>query len=156
MPQSPCFLQLALSKSPPNSLSYLWRHRLNGHGFEQAPEDGEEQGSLACLSPWGCKASDMTERLKLCPGLVGREEQKLLPAVSTMECVAAGSWASAEPAAGPTESSDSSGRCLSPGPRDLSPMALQLYPFPFHQHLAPISQRGSRSGLSPCCGLSPV
>ena len=33
--------------------------------FEQALGDGEEQGSLACLSPWGCKASDMTERLKL-------------------------------------------------------------------------------------------
>ena len=26
--------------------------------------DGEGQGSLACCSPWGCKESDMTERLK--------------------------------------------------------------------------------------------
>ena len=25
--------------------------------------DNEEQGSLACCSPWGCKESDMTERL---------------------------------------------------------------------------------------------
>ena len=24
-----------------------WHHRLNGHGFEQAPGDGEGQGSLA-------------------------------------------------------------------------------------------------------------
>ena len=23
--------------------------------------DGEEQGSLACCSPWGCKELDMTE-----------------------------------------------------------------------------------------------
>ena len=28
-----------------------WHHRLNGHEFEQAPEDGEGQGSLACCSP---------------------------------------------------------------------------------------------------------
>ena len=28
-------------------------HQLNGHEFEQAPGDGEGQGSLACCSPWG-------------------------------------------------------------------------------------------------------
>ena len=32
-----------------------WHHRLNGHGFEQAPGDSEGQGSLACCSPWGHK-----------------------------------------------------------------------------------------------------
>ena len=32
--------------------------------FEQAPGDGEGQGSLACCSPWGYKESDITERLK--------------------------------------------------------------------------------------------
>ena len=32
-----------------------WYHRFNGHEFEQAPGDGEGQGSLACCSPWGCK-----------------------------------------------------------------------------------------------------
>jgi len=32
-----------------------WHHHCNGHEFEQAPEDGEEQGSLACYSPWGRK-----------------------------------------------------------------------------------------------------
>ena len=30
-----------------------WHHQLNGHEFEQAPGDGEGQGSLACCSPWG-------------------------------------------------------------------------------------------------------
>ena len=40
-----------------------WHHRLNGHGFEQAPRDSEGQGSLACCSPWGHKNSDTTYRL---------------------------------------------------------------------------------------------
>ena len=40
-----------------------WHHRLDGHEFEQAPEDSEGQGSLASCSPWGEKESDMTERL---------------------------------------------------------------------------------------------
>ena len=29
--------------------------------FEEALEDGEGQGSLACCSPWGPKEFDMTE-----------------------------------------------------------------------------------------------
>ena len=40
-----------------------WHHWLNGHEYEQAPGDGDGQGSLACCSPWGHKESDMTERL---------------------------------------------------------------------------------------------
>ena len=32
-----------------------WHHRLDGHESEQAPGDGEGQGSLACCSLWGCK-----------------------------------------------------------------------------------------------------
>ena len=40
-----------------------WHHQLNGHEFEQAPGDGEEEGRLACCCPWGCKELDMTERL---------------------------------------------------------------------------------------------
>ena len=32
-----------------------WHHWLNGHEFEQTLGDGEEQGSLACCSAWGCK-----------------------------------------------------------------------------------------------------
>ena len=31
--------------------------------FEQAPRVGDGQVSLVCCSPWGCKESDMTERL---------------------------------------------------------------------------------------------
>ena len=40
-----------------------WYHRLDGHGFEQAPGDGGGQGSLVCCHPWGCKESDTTEQL---------------------------------------------------------------------------------------------
>ena len=45
-----------------------WHHQLNGHEVEQAPGDGEGQGSLECCSPWGCKGWDMTERLNNNPG----------------------------------------------------------------------------------------
>ena len=38
-------------------------HQNDGHEFAQAPRVGDGQGSLACYSPWGCKESDMTERL---------------------------------------------------------------------------------------------
>ena len=38
-----------------------WHHRLNGHEFEQAPGDGERQGSLMCCSPCGLKELDTTE-----------------------------------------------------------------------------------------------
>ena len=37
-----------------------WHHRLDGHEFEQAPEDSEGLGSLACCCLWGCKESDVT------------------------------------------------------------------------------------------------
>ena len=40
-----------------------WHHKLNGREFEQTLGDSEGQGSLACCSPWGCKESDVTERL---------------------------------------------------------------------------------------------
>ena len=40
-----------------------WHYWLKGHEFEQAPGDGEGQGSLACCSPWGCKELDTTEQL---------------------------------------------------------------------------------------------
>ena len=36
-----------------------WHHQLITNSPEQAPEDGEEQGTLTCCSPWGCKESDM-------------------------------------------------------------------------------------------------
>ena len=38
-------------------------HRLHGRAFEQAPGDGEGQGSLVCCSPWGPKELDTTEQL---------------------------------------------------------------------------------------------
>ena len=48
-----------------------WHHRLNGQEFEQAPGDGDGQGSLVCCSPWGHKESDRIEWLNwttnLCP-----------------------------------------------------------------------------------------
>ena len=34
-----------------------WHHWLNEHEIEQAPGNGEGQGSLACCSPWGHKES---------------------------------------------------------------------------------------------------
>ena len=40
-----------------------WHLRLNGYEFEQAPGDGEGQGSLACCSSQGSKELDMTEQL---------------------------------------------------------------------------------------------
>ena len=40
-----------------------WHHRLNGQEFEQTPGVGNEQGILACCSPWGCRELDMTEQL---------------------------------------------------------------------------------------------
>ena len=40
-----------------------WNHWLNGHELKQTPGVGDGQGGLACCSPWGCKESDMTERL---------------------------------------------------------------------------------------------
>ena len=46
-----------------------WHHRLHGHEFQQAPGDGEEQGSLACCSPWGHKELDTTEQLNGNKGL---------------------------------------------------------------------------------------
>ena len=40
-----------------------WHHGLNGHEFEQALGDSEEQRSLACFSLWGHKELDMTQQL---------------------------------------------------------------------------------------------
>ena len=40
-----------------------WYHQINGRKFEQAPGDGDGQGSPACCSPWGYKESDTTEHL---------------------------------------------------------------------------------------------
>ena len=56
-----------------------WHHRLDGHEFEQAPGDGERQGSVACCSPWGRKELDMTERLNKNRSYHNPEAKLLLP-----------------------------------------------------------------------------
>ena len=38
-------------------------HELDGHEFEQAPGDGEGQGSLACCRTQGGKELDTTKQL---------------------------------------------------------------------------------------------
>ena len=40
-----------------------WHHQFNGHEFEQILRDSGRQRSMVCCSPWGCKETDMTERL---------------------------------------------------------------------------------------------
>ena len=40
-----------------------WRHRINGHEFEQTLGDSETQGSLVWCSPWGGRESDKIEWL---------------------------------------------------------------------------------------------
>ena len=40
-----------------------WHHRLGGHGFGWTPGVGDGQGGLVCCASWGCKESNMTERL---------------------------------------------------------------------------------------------
>ena len=49
-------------KGPTEDEMVGWHHRLNGHGFEQAPEAGVGQGSLAYCCPWGSEELDTTER----------------------------------------------------------------------------------------------
>ena len=40
-----------------------WHHRLDGHVFVWMLGVGDGQGGLACCRSWGCKESDMNERL---------------------------------------------------------------------------------------------
>ena len=40
-----------------------WHHRLDGRESEWTPGVGDGPGGLACCDPWGCKQSDMPERL---------------------------------------------------------------------------------------------
>ena len=50
------------------------------HEFEQAPEDGEGQGSLACCNPWDCRVGHnlATEQQVLCQELVTKPNIFLL------------------------------------------------------------------------------
>ena len=68
-------LQHSCLENPMNSMKMIkgrrrekdemvgWHLQLNGHEFEQALGDGEEQESLVCCTPWGRKELDMTEQL---------------------------------------------------------------------------------------------
>ena len=40
-----------------------WHHRLSGHDFEKTLGDSEEQESLSCSSPLGCKNLDRMQQL---------------------------------------------------------------------------------------------
>ena len=40
-----------------------WHDQLDGHEVEHTLGLGDEQGSLACCSPWDLKESHMTEQL---------------------------------------------------------------------------------------------
>ena len=40
-----------------------WHHLLNGHEFEQAPGNGEGQGSQVCCSLWGREELDTAKQL---------------------------------------------------------------------------------------------
>ena len=40
-----------------------WHHQFDDYEFEQAPEIGDGQESLACCSPWGHKELYTTEQL---------------------------------------------------------------------------------------------
>ena len=71
-----------------------WHHRLNGREFQQAPGDGEGQGSLAFCSPWGHKESNTTEQLNnkkmVCSSRPLQERMLTLnsesPQISTLLC----------------------------------------------------------------------
>ena len=43
-----------------------WHHQLSECEFEQAPGDGEEQGSMVCCNRQGLKESDTTEQALSC------------------------------------------------------------------------------------------
>ena len=45
-----------------------WHHWLNGHESEWTLGVGDGQGGLACCGSWGCRESDMTERLNWTDG----------------------------------------------------------------------------------------
>ena len=57
-----------------------WHHPFNGHEFEQTPGGGEEQGGLACCSPWSHKESDMTEQQYIYSGtLLSHKKEQIVP-----------------------------------------------------------------------------
>ena len=53
-----------------------WHHQLDKHEFEQAPGDGEGQGSLACCNSWDCEESDITQWLNNNKRELGFQQKK--------------------------------------------------------------------------------
>ena len=47
-----------------------WHHQLDEREFQWTPGVGDGQGGLACCYSWGCKESDMTERLNWTEALI--------------------------------------------------------------------------------------
>ena len=60
-----------------------WHHWLDGREFEWTPGVGDGQGGLARRGPWGCRGSDMTERLDW---LTGWGAASLLPGWGVLDC----------------------------------------------------------------------
>ena len=46
-----------------DSITNYHHQVVDGHELKQAPGVGDGQGDLVCCDSWGCKESDMTERL---------------------------------------------------------------------------------------------
>ena len=82
-----------------------WHHWLDGHEFEQAPEDGAGQGGLVCCSHRGHKESDTTEQLTS-----NNTFKQTLETITTVRC--RGVF--------PTVALDSSQRWQHPGERMLN------------------------------------
>ena len=40
-----------------------WHHQLDRHEFEQVPRVGEGLENVVCCSTWGCRESDINERV---------------------------------------------------------------------------------------------
>ena len=56
-----------------------WHHRLDGHEFEWTLGVGDGQEGLACCNSWGCKESDMIERLNWTEDHSGRRKWQPTP-----------------------------------------------------------------------------
>ena len=63
-----------------------WHHRLNGQELEQAPGIGDEQGSLVCYSPWGCKQLHTTEPLNWADFCLGGSGKLNLKTEFDLDC----------------------------------------------------------------------
>ena len=58
-----------------------WHHWLNGHEFEQNPEDSEGQRRLACCSPAAAAAKSLQSCLTLCDPVDGSPPGSSVPGI---------------------------------------------------------------------------